>query len=189
MPRLVVFDHVTLDGHFCGPAGDITFFGAGMKDSEFHTFAEENICAADALLFGRVTYDLMFSYWPKPDPIKNDPVVAGRLNNLPKFVSSRTLTSSPWNNTRILKGDLASEVRKLKNEGPGSRISILGSGSIVAQLAPLGLIDEFEIVIDPVAIGAGRALFDGLSQPVNLRLTNTRTFRNGNILLHYQPAP
>jgi dihydrofolate reductase len=189
MPNLVVFDHITLDGYFCSPTGDFSFFGPSYQDQEFHAFAEENICAADALLFGRVTYDLMVSYWPKPDPIKNDPIVAGRLNNLPKFVLSRTLASSSWNNTHILKGDIASEVRKLKNEAPGKRISILGSGNVVAQLAAHGLINEYEIVLNPVAIGAGRTLFDGLSQPVNLRLSNSRTFRNGNILLRYHPRP
>ncbi|MGB7155388.1 MAG: dihydrofolate reductase family protein [Candidatus Acidiferrales bacterium] len=109
------------------------------------------------------------------------------MNSRPKFVFSRTLTKTPWNNTQLVKGDLVSEVRKLK-EAPGNRMAILGSGNIVAQLAPHGLIDEYEIVLNPVAIGRGRALFEGIAEPLHLKLTKTHIFRNGNILLCYQPT-
>jgi dihydrofolate reductase len=83
--------------------------------------------------------------------------------------------------------DIASEVRKVK-QLPGERIAILGSGSIIAQLAPLGLIDEYELVLNPVAIGRGRTLFEGIKDRINLRRTKTRTFRNGNVLLCYEPT-
>jgi dihydrofolate reductase len=185
--KLVVFDHITLDGYFSGPNGDMSFFHNRFRDEEFYAFAVDNIKAADTLLFGRVTYDLMVSHWPTQEAIKNDPVVAERMNSLPKFVFSRTLARTPWNNTQLVKGDLVSEVRKLK-EAPGNRMAILGSGNIVAQLAPHGLIDEYEIVLNPVAIGAGRAMFEGINEPLNLKLTKTRVFRNGNVLLCYQPT-
>ena len=186
MPQLIVFNHITLDGYFAGPTGDISFLRQRFKDDEFHSFAVENISAAGALLFGRVTYDVMVTYWPTPNAINDEPAIAERMNSLPKFVLSRTLSRSSWNNTQFLKGDIASEVRKIK-QSPGKRIAILGSGSIVAQLAPLGLIDEYEIVVNPVAIGRGRTLFEGIRDQLNLRLTKTRTFCNGNVLHCYEP--
>ncbi|MFZ0211620.1 MAG: dihydrofolate reductase family protein [Candidatus Acidiferrales bacterium] len=186
MRKLIVFDHITLDGYFCDPNGDMSFFHNRFKDDEFYSFAVDNIKAAGALLFGRVTYELMVAYWPTADAIKADPAIAERMNTLPKFVFSRTLAKTPWNNTQLMKGDLVSEVRKLK-EAPGNRIAILGSGNIVAQLAPHGLIDEYEIVVNPVAIGAGRTIFERINAPLNLKLTKTRAFRNGNILLCYEP--
>ena len=188
MRHLVVFNHITLDGYFVGPDGDIDFLYQRFKNEEFHSFAVENIQAAGALLFGRVTYEVMVSYWPTPAALKGEPAIAERMNNLPKFVFSRTLSQSSWNNTSFLHGDTASEVRKLK-EQPGKRIAILGSGSIVAQLAPVGFVDRFEIVVNPVAIGRGRTLFEGVKDQLNLSLTKTRTFRNGNVLLCYARTP
>jgi len=185
MPQLIVFDHITLDGYFAGPNGDINFLRQRFKDDEFHSFAVENINAAGALLFGRVTYEVMVSYWPTAGAIQEEPEIAERMNSLPKFVLSRTLSCSSWNNTQFLNGDIASEVRKIK-QSPGKRIAILGSGSIVAQLVPLGLIDEYEIVVNPVAIGRGRTLFENIVDQLTLRLTKSRTFRNGNVLLCYE---
>lgn len=187
MPQLIVFDHITLDGYFATPNGDISFLRQRFKDHEFHSFAVENINAAGTLLFGRVTYEVMVNYWPTPTAIKDEPAIAERMNSLPKFVLSRTLSKSSWNNTQFLNGDIASEVRKIK-QLPGKRIAILGSGAIVTQLAPLGLIDEYELVLNPVAIGRGRTLFEGIRDQINLRLTKTRTFRNGNVLHCYEPT-
>jgi dihydrofolate reductase len=185
MRKLVVFDHITLDGYFSGPNGEMSFFHNRFRDDEFHAFAVDNIKEADGLLFGRTTYELMVNYWPTPEALKNEPVIAERMNSLPKFVFSRTLAKTPWNNTQLVKGDLVSEVQKLK-EASGNRMAILGSGNLVAQLAPHGLIDEYEIVLNPVAIGAGRTLFEGIHSPISLKLTNTRVFCNGNVLLCYE---
>jgi len=187
MRQLVVFDYITLDGYFAGRDGDINFLRQRLRDDEFYSFAVENINAAGAFLFGRVTYEVMVSYWPTATAIKEDPAIAERMNSLQKFVLSRTLTRSDWNNTQVLTGDMASEVRKIK-QSPGKRIAILGSGSIVAQLAPLGLIDVFEIVLNPVAIGRGRSLFENIGDQLTLRLVKSRSFRNGNVLLCYEPT-
>jgi dihydrofolate reductase len=187
MRQLIVFDHITLDGYFTGPNGDISFLRQRFKDDEFHSFAVENINAAGALLFGRVTYEIMASYWPTAGATKEEPAIAERMNSLSKFVCSRTLSRSSWNNTQFLSGDIASEVSKIK-QSPGKRIAILGSGSIIAQLAPLGLIDEYQIVVNPVAIGRGRTLFENIVDRLTLRLTKSRTFRNGNVLLCYEPT-
>ncbi len=139
------------------------------------------------LVFGRTTYELMASYWPTPVATQNDPVVAERINNMPKVVFSRTLDKASWNNTTLVKADMAAAVRKMKNE-PGDDMVILGSGRIVSQLAQGGLIDEFQIVMTPVALGKGRTIFDGINDKLTLKLTKTRTFGNGNVLLCYEPA-
>jgi dihydrofolate reductase len=114
------------------------------------------------------------------------PDVAERMNNLPKVVFSRTLEAVSWNNTKLVKGDLADAIRKMKQEA-GEDMVIFGSGSIVSQLAQEGLIDEYQIVVDPVALGKGRTMFDGIKKKLPLKLKNTRSFGNGNVLLCYEP--
>lgn len=186
MRRLVVFNNVTLDGYFAGQDGDISWF-KGNVDPEFTAFALDNAISGGVLLFGRITYELMASYWPTPDAIKKDPLVAERMNNLSKVVFSRTMDSTSWNNSQLAKGDLIGEVQKMKKE-PGKHIAILGSGSIVSQLATEGLIDEYQIMINPVVLGKGRTMFDGIPKKLTLKLTKTRAFGNGNILLCYAPT-
>jgi len=96
----------------------------------------------------------MAGFWTTPYAMENMPVVAERMNNLPKVVFSRTLDKASWNNTTLIKGDLAAETRKIKQE-PGNDMVILGSGSIVSQLAQEGLIDEYEVVVNPIVLGEG----------------------------------
>jgi dihydrofolate reductase len=129
----------------------------------------------------------MASYWPTPLAKQNMPAVAEGMNRMPKTVFSRTLDKVIWNNTKLLKGDLATEVRKLKNE-PGPDIVILGSGSIVSQLAQEGLIDEFQIVVNPIILGKGRTMFDGVKETVTLKLVKSRVFGNGNVVQDYEPV-
>ena len=185
MRKLVVFNNVTLDGYFADMNGDMSW--AHKQDAEWNAFVQENASGGGQLLFGRITYELMTSYWPTPCAMKNDPIVAERMNNLPKVVFSRTLDKASWNNTKLVKGDMAAEIRKMKKE-PGKDMAILGSGSIVSQLAQEGLIDEYQIVVNPVVLGKGRTMFDGIKEKLTLKLTKTRTFGNGNILLCYEPA-
>ena len=186
MRKLVSFTQVTLDGYFTGRQGDISWAHEGQQDAEWNAFVAENASGGGQLLFGRMTYDLMVSYWPTPAAREHDPVVADGMNNLPKVVFSRTLDKASWSNTRLVKGDLAAEVRKMKQE-PGEDMAILGSGSIVSQLAQAGLIDEYQIVIKPVVLGEGRTMFDGVKEKLTLKLTKTRAFTNGNVLLCYEP--
>ena len=122
---------------------------------------------------GRITYQLMASYWPTPNAIKNDPIVAEGMNRMAKVVFSRTLDQVSWNNTKLVKGDIPLEIRRMK-KAPGEGMVILGSGSIVSQLAPEGLIDEYHLVVNPVVLGKGRTMFDGIKEKLNLRLTKTR---------------
>jgi len=116
---------------------------------------------------------------PAPrDAAESMPVVAERMNSLPKVVFSRTLETASWSNTQLVKSDITGEIRKMKNE-PGEDMAILGSGSIVSQLAQHRLIDEFQFVVNPVALGKGRTMFDGIREKLPLKLSKTRTFGNG----------
>jgi len=187
MPRLAVFNNVTLDGFFSGTNGEFQW-AKGHMDAEFQAFIEENARPGGVLVFGRKTYDLMRSYWPTPMALQNDPVVAEQMNALSKIVISRTMDEATWNNTRLVKGDLITEMRKLKADSGGRDMTILGSGSIVSQLADAGLIDEFQVVVNPVVLGAGRTMFQTVKKPLELKCTNTRTFRNGNVWVCYEPA-
>ena len=114
------------------------------------------------------------------------PDVAAAMNKLPKVVFLRTMNEASWNNTRLVRDDLAGEIRRLKQED-GEGMVIFGSGTIVSQLTQEGLIDEYQIVLDPVALGRGRTMFEGIRKKLTLKLTRTRAFGNGNILLCYEP--
>jgi dihydrofolate reductase len=183
--KLAVFNHTSLDGYFVDATGDMSW--AHKQDTEWNSFVANNAKSDSMLVFGRVTYDLMAGYWPTPQASKNAPAVAERLNNLPKVVFSRTLDQVSWNNTRLLKGKLVAEVRSLKAE-PGPDMVIMGSGSIVAQLAQADLIDEFQVVVSPTVLGKGRTMFEGIDKRLALKLTNTRAFGNGNVYLCYEPT-
>jgi dihydrofolate reductase len=128
----------------------------------------------------------MASYWPTPLAVKNDPVVAEGMNSLPKVVFSRTMEKALWNNTRLVKGDLVAEIRRMKRE-PGQDMVIMGSGSIVSQLAQERVIDEYQMVMIPVVLGKGRTMFDGVTDRLNMTLTQSRVFGNGNVYLCYEP--
>jgi dihydrofolate reductase len=187
MPRLIVFNNVTVDGYFAGINSDMRWAHRDTQDAEYHAFVAGNASSGGQLLFGRVTYEMMASYWPTPMALKNDPEVAQGINRLSKVVFSRTLNSATWSNTRLVKSDMLAEVRKMKKE-PGKDMAILGSGSLVAQLGQAGLIDEFQVMVNPIVLGKGRSMFDGLENRLNLKLAQTRAFKNGNVLLSYEPA-
>ncbi len=182
MRKLSVFNLMTLDGYIAGQDGDISWHNV---DEEFQEMAEKASNSGNILLFGRVTYELMASYWPTPEAIKNDPIVAKGMNKSEKIVFSRTLNKADWNNTRLVKDNMLMEIRKLKQES-GKDMTVLGSGSIVSQLAQERLIDEFQILLNPVVIGKGQAMFEGVKDRFSLKLTKTRVFGNGNVLLNYE---
>lgn len=185
MRRLVSFINVTLDGYFTDAKGDMSW--AHKSDPEWNAFTAENAQGGGTLLLGRVTYELMVSFWPTPVAKETMPEVAEGMNNLPKVVFSRTLDKVTWNNTKLVKSGLIEEVRKMKDE-PGEGMVILGSGSIVSQLSQHRLIDEYQIVLTPIALGTGRTIFDGLTNRLPMKRTQTRTFENGNVFLCYEPV-
>ncbi len=184
MRKVILFDMVTLDGYFSGPNGEIDWHHV---DDEFNEFAIEQLNSAGGLIFGRVTYQGMASYWPTPNAIENDREVAFRMNAIPKFVFSRTLDTAEWSNTRLAKGNAADEILRLKQQ-PGQDLFIFGSAELAAALTKAGLIDEYRLMVNPVALGQGKPLFKDLKRPLDLKLLKTRAFRNGNVLLYYQRA-
>jgi dihydrofolate reductase len=187
MRKLIVFNHVTLDGYFVSANGDMRWAATGNDDPEYSAFVAENASGGGELLFGRITYAMMASYWPTPIADQHNPAVAKGMNSMAKVVFSKTLDHASWNNTRLIKGDLVTEVRKLKEE-PGPGMAIMGSGSIVAQLALENVIDEYQLMMNPLALGAGRSLFDGIREQLSLKLTRSRAFNNGKVFVCYEPA-
>jgi dihydrofolate reductase len=183
--KLIVFNHSSLDGYFVDANNSMAWAKSGANDAEWNAFVAGNAQGDGTLLFGRVTYEMMASYWPTPMADQHNPVVAKRMNEMPKVVFSRTLPQASWQNTRLMKGDLATEIRKLKQEAGGG-MAILGSGSIVAQLAKANLIDEYQVVINPLILGKGRTMFEGADN--KLKLAKSRAFGNGNVVLWYEPA-
>jgi dihydrofolate reductase len=184
MSKLSVFNFVTANGFFEGEHGDISWSSHDEAGSEYATEMLEH---RHTLLFGRVTYQQMASFWPTAAALKMAPVLAAGMNNADKIVFSRTLTRADWRNSRVMTGDLEATVKKMK-DGSGANLTVLGSGSLVTQLARAGLVDEFGIMVNPVFLGAGTPILSGLDRVLKLELVATRAFKNGNVLLSYRPV-
>jgi dihydrofolate reductase len=182
MPReLFAFDMVTLDGFFAGPNGELDWHNT---DDEFGAFANAQLREIGGLVFGRRTYELMAAYWPTADGVRDDPVVATAMNDLPKLVFSRSLQRAEWSNSRITKS--VDDLAALKRQ-PGKDLAIFGSADLLETLIPLGVVDEYRLMVNPLVLGAGKPLFKDAGQRLDLEFTQSRTFRNGNVLLSYRP--
>ncbi len=184
MRKLFLFMMVSLDGFFEGPNHELDWHNV---DAEFNEFAAGQLNEVGAVLFGRRTYQMMAGYWPTPFAKENDPIVAEKMNILPKIVFSRTLEKAEWSNSRLVKEDVAQEIGKLKQQS-GKNIAIFGSSNLCVSLIKRGLIDEFRFMVNPVVLGKGNTLFAGLNDELNLKLLKTKTFKSGNVLLYYQPV-
>jgi dihydrofolate reductase len=183
MRKVILFDLITLDGFFEGTNKELDWHNV---DKEFSEFANEQLLSADMLLFGRVTYEIMKAYWPTESAIKNDPIIAEKMNAIPKIVFSRTLKKAEWNNTQLIKENIEEEVKKMKQQ-PGKNIFIQGSANLSSTLRQLNLIDEYRVIINPILLGAGTPLFKSVKDKLELKLINTRVFNSGNVLLCYEP--
>lgn len=183
MRRLSVFNSVTLDGYFTDASGDMSW--AHKDDAEWNAFVSGNASGNGVLVFGRITYEMMLRFWPTPAAMETMPAVAKGMNDSKKVVFSRTMKKASWKNTTLVKTDPAAAIRKMKKEA-GPDLVILGSGTIVAQLAQAGLIDEYQLALCPIALGEGRTLFDGVTRRLDLELVETRKFRNGTVFLRYR---
>ncbi len=187
MGKIGVFNHVSVDGFFAGPNGEIDWFKFIQKDSEWDAHTHRQSQSGNALIFGRTTYEMMKSFWPTPAAIQTDPAMAKIVNESPKVVFSRTLQSVEegpnWKHIRLLHDINPEAIRTLKAEAD---MTILGSGSIVQQFANLGLIDEYALAIVPVVLGGGKSFFRDVAT-TNLKLLDAKAFKNGIVLLRYQP--
>lgn len=182
MAKLGMFNLISLDGFFKGKNEDISWHNFGQDEQNM---SDELSNRGSTLIFGRVTYEMMFGYWASADALKNDPVTAKGMNEAKKIVFSKTLREAQWQNTTLIKGDLVSEIKKLKSQ-PGPDLTILGSGQIVAQLSQAGLIDSYSFLLNPLALGEGTTLFKGMTHLLRLKLASTRTMKSGNVLLNYE---
>ena len=182
MSKLSVFNFVTLNGFFKGPNDDVSW----AHESSEPAYAEEMLEHESMLLFGRKTYEQMVSYWPTPQAAQQMPKVAAGMNKADKIVFSRTLPKVEWKNARLVKDNIVEETRKLKQLD--KNMTLLGSGSIVALFAQHGLIDEYQILVHPVALGDGTPMFKGMDRKLKLELVTTRAFKTGNVLLCYRRA-
>jgi dihydrofolate reductase len=180
MRKLRVFESISIDGYFTDERGEMAWAHAGGADAEFAAWVGGNASSGNALLFGRKTYEELEGFWRTPMAAQQMPAVAKGINAARKYVASRTIQPD-WHNTTRLEGDLVAAVRALKaSDGPD--LTVLGSGSVVAQLAEADLIDEYQLVIVPIALGRGRPVF-GHRRP--LRLVDQRAFHGGNVVVTY----
>ncbi|RXZ80320.1 dihydrofolate reductase [Paenibacillaceae bacterium] len=157
-------------------------------DEEYNEYAAALLQSATGIVFGRVTYERMASYWPtaaSSNDIHNT-IIAGQMNRLPKFVFTKTLERAEWEFAEVVNGDLAKEIARLKSQF-ANNLLVLGSAALVSSLSKLNLIDEYQIIVNPVVLGAGRPFVQELNDKMNLKLTQTHAFRSGNVLLCYQP--
>jgi dihydrofolate reductase len=180
MAKLIMWNLMTLDGFVEGPSRDISWH-FDVWGEELERLSIEQGKAASGLLFGRITYELMANHWPKETG-----EVADFMNALPKYVFSRTLKTSNWNNTQLFNDAVAATVARLKREN-SKDILLFGSADLAAHLIPHGLIDEFRIALNPVILGGGTPLFKP-GERVKLKLLDSRTLSTGVVILRYQPA-
>lgn len=180
MRTLKVFESISIDGYFADAHGDMSFAHAVVPDPEFLAWVDQNASDGGELLFGRKTYEMMAGFWTSPAAMQRQPAVAHGMTAAKKYVVSKTIKPT-WANTQLLEGDPVAVVRALKHTD-GAPLVILGSGSLVATLGKAGLIDEYQFVVIPTALGSGRTVF---AQRQNLRLVDQRTFKNGNVVLSY----
>lgn len=177
--KLSMFNFITLDGYYKDANEDISWHKHGEEEVEY---SAESLQAGNILLFGRFTYQMLESFWTTKTAFENLPVIADGMNNSDKIVFSTTLEKAEWKNTRLIKNNMIEEIKKMKTSA-GKNMTVLGSGSIITQLAEHNLIDEYQIMIDPVAIGNGTSIFKNMKQPLNLKLLSTRTLKTESFFL------
>lgn len=185
MRKVHVFNNVSVDGFFTDATNDMSW--AHQQDEEWNAFTSSNASGQGELLFGRVTYEMMASFWTTPEAAQMLPQVAAAMNAMRKTVFSRTLETATWQNTVLLKGDLVAEMRRLKQQR-GPDMVILGSGTLVSQLTQARLVDGYQIVVNPIVLGHGRTLFETVDGKVPLKLARSQSFKNGNVVMWYEPA-
>jgi dihydrofolate reductase len=180
MRKLIMWNLVTLDGFFEGPKSwDIDFHDT-VWGEELERFSIEQSRSIGALLFGRVTYEGMASYWSTQ---KGE--IADFMNSVPKVVFSRTLAKADWSNSRLVRGDTAKEVVRLKKD-PGKDLFIFGSADLSGTLTREGLIDEYRLCVAPVVLGVGNPLFKASPDRVRLKLLEARPLKSGGVILRYE---
>ncbi|HEY2317057.1 MAG TPA: dihydrofolate reductase family protein [Solirubrobacteraceae bacterium] len=188
MRRIVVTEFVSADGVMEDPGGAEGFRHGGwtfkFNDEAGMKYKLDETLGHDALLLGRVTYEGFAKAWPG---MTDDVGFADKMNGMPKYVVSRTLAEATWNNSTILRGDLAQEVGALKAQDGGD-ILVAGSASLVRGLTDLGLVDEYRLMVFPIVLGGGKRLFDGIGDAATLELDEAQPLGSGTVILTYRRA-
>lgn len=175
---------VTVDGYFEGEGHDISWHNA--NNQEFTDFVGQQNQTIGTILMGHRTFDMMASFWPTEEAKKIDAATSEFMTNTQKIAVSHEPFGTSWENTRIISDNVYEEIQKLKEED-GKDIAIFGSNMLCVSLVEHGLVDEFRIMVNPVALGKGNPLFTGLSRKINLKLVDVIKFESGNVLLKYFP--
>jgi dihydrofolate reductase len=163
-------------------------------DDEFTAYSIDLLHGVDTLIFGRLTYQLMAGYWPTAEAMLSNPLVAGKMNSLSKIVFSKTLSQVAWTNSRLAQQDVTKEIEAWKQRSVSENTlrkkdaAIFGSSDLALSFIQHGLVDEYRIIVNPVVLGQGKRLFEGMDKRLNLKLTRTRTFDSGNVLFYYEPG-
>jgi dihydrofolate reductase len=198
MRRIVTFNHVSADGYFAQPDGNLDWV---LQDDEVYRASQTGQPEIDTLLFGRRTYELFESFWPyalddsgtSPDPHhpehRSEAIrdMAVFINEATKIVFSRTRKSVTWKNSRLVHELDSREIQAMKGQ-PGKDMIVFGSGSVASQLTQHGLVDEYVFVVSPLILGSGRSLLSGFSKTVKLEVRESRKFPSGVVLLRYAPS-
>jgi dihydrofolate reductase len=179
MRNIFLLMNVSLDGYFEAPNDDLSW-----TKSSYEAFSLEPRRAVDAFLFGRRTYEMMKAFWPTPQAAAMQPDVAKVMNETPKVVVSHHDFDPGWQNVTVISHNVMDEIRRLKAQ-PGESIGIFGSNTLCVSLMQERLIDDFVLLVNPVAIGEGTSLFQGLTQHVDFTLTKSHTFDSGIVMLTY----
>jgi dihydrofolate reductase len=183
MGALNVYNFISLNGFYKDAADSIVW---GRHDGEEEkAFSAKNAQGGSALIFGRKTYEMMYRFWPTPAGHATQAETAEGMSAAEKIVFSRSLKKTEWHNSRVVNGDIAAETRRLKDAG--KQLTILGSGSIVAQLTAARLVDTFMIMVNPIVLSGGTPIFTGIPGNLDLELTDHRIFKSGRVLLTYRP--
>ncbi|MGA2459318.1 MAG: dihydrofolate reductase family protein [Terriglobales bacterium] len=183
MRKLIMWNLVSLDGFFEGAESWTLDWLHEIWGDEQQRFSLEQLRSADTLLFGRVTYEGMAAYWQSAQG-----EVADFMNSLPKIVFSRTLDRAEWKNTKLVKGDAASEVRELKRQGERNMF-VFGSANLSTNLMEQGLFDEYRLGIVPIVLGSGKPLFGRNLSRLRMKLLEARPLGSGCVVLRYEPRP
>lgn len=172
---------VSVDGYFEAPNHDISWHNV---DADFNTFAIEQLREIGMLVFGHTTYNLMANFWPTPQGISENATIAKLMNETPKIAVSHEPFQADWSNTTVIHENVADTIKELKAK-PGKDMAIFGSNALCVSLMEAGLVDEFRIMVCPVALGKGTSLFAGLSKRINFQLAKQHKFESGNLLQYY----
>jgi dihydrofolate reductase len=183
MRKLIFQMALSLDGFYEGPKGELDWH---LVDEEFYADVYELFESLDGEIMGRKIYENMAAYWPTETALREDPVTAKWMNSMRKYVVSRTLKTVSWENSSLLEGDAEEAITRLKAQ-PGKDLGIGGS-ELVASLRNPKLVDEYRFLIVPVVLGAGKPIFQGIRQRLNLKLISTKTYKSGMTGLYYRPA-